>query len=325
MNRRQKARAASSAHLNDESLKALIAAKRLARSITNVHAVDYGLAYVGRQLTNRACIRFHTKTKTPLLDLPKDQRLPESIEGIAVDVVVSGYRLHDDNPRSIQDVLQPGLSVGNLKTKTTGTLGVLVQDKSGAIFALSNWHVLCGGPEASVGDEISQPGPFDLGSNPARPVARLERWIRLSEQYDAALASLLPDVRFSEQLFGLGAQPSAIKTPFVGQKVYKVGAVSGVTQGIIDGVGGSYRLDYTGYGDGPEWMEGFRVVQDPQLSSKFLSLEGDSGSLWVDSNENQAVGLHFAGEDEGSPLNEVALAHPLADVLARLAVTMLTR
>jgi hypothetical protein len=308
-----------------QRFKALIMAKRLARSITTVHAVDYGLGYVERQMTNRACIRFHTKKKIPLVDLPKDQRLPDIIEDVEVDVVESGYMLHNGNPRAEQGILQSGLSVGNVKTKTTGTLGLLVQDSSGTTFALSNWHVLCGSPEAAAGDDICQPGPFDLGSNPARPVARLERWIRLSEQYDAALARLLPGMRFSEQLFGIAAQPSVVETPVLGQKVYKTGAVSGVTHGVIDGIGGSYRLDYTGYGDGPEWMEGFRVVQDPTSPSQVLSLEGDSGSLWVDSAENKAIGLHFAGEDEISPLNELALAHPIRDVLARFAVTMATQ
>jgi hypothetical protein len=318
--------AESGSVLDARHIKALTRAKRLARTITSVHAVDYGLAYVDRQMTDRASIRFHTNQKIPLMDLPQDQRLPDTIEDVEVDVVVAGYMLHDGNPRVAQDILQPGLSIGNLKTKTTGTLGLVVQDPAtGATFALSNWHVLCGGPEAAVGDDISQPGPFDLGSNPARPVARLERWLRLSEQYDAALARLLPGMKFSERLFGIAAQPSAVDAPALGQRVFKIGAVSGGTRGIVDGIAGSYRLDYTGFGDGPEWMEGFRIVPDPAAPSKKLSLEGDSGSLWMESAENKIVGLHFAGEDGGGPLNEVALAHPMQDILERFAVTMATQ
>jgi hypothetical protein len=235
-------------------------------------------------MTDRAAIRFHASQKIPLKELSRRQRLPDTIEGVEVDVLESGYVLHNGNPRAQQSVLQPGLSVGNVKTRTTGTLGLIVRDAaSGDVFALSNLHVLCGGPEAAVGDDVSQPGPFDLGSNPARPVARLERWTRLSEQYDAALARLLPGMNFSEQPFGMTTQPVSADQPTLGQKVFKSGAVSGVTQGIVDGIGGSYRLDYTGFGDGPEWMEGFRIVQDPASPSKVLSLEGDSGSLWIDS------------------------------------------
>lgn len=304
-------------------LSTLNAAKRMARSLHDIHAVDYGFAYVGGQMTDRAGVRFHTRNKKPITDLPPDQRLPETLNGVDVDVIDTGYMLHNGNPRSTQDVLQPGISIGNVNTKTTGTLGVFVQDPaSRQVFILSNWHVLCGGPEAVVGDGICQPGPFDLGSNPARPVAQLERWVRLSEQYDAALAMVLPEMRLSQELFNTTSKITGVAAPALGQTVVKSGAVSGVTQAIVDGIAGSYRLDYTGFGDGPEWMAGFRLVEDPKSSSQALSLEGDSGSLWVDSTGQNAVGLHFAGEDAVSPLNQYALAHPIADLLDRFAVTL---
>lgn len=304
-------------------LSTLNSAKRMARSLQEIVGVDYGFAYSGGQMSDRPSVRFHTRNKKPVADLPLDQRLPETLNGLEVDVIASGYMLHNGNPRNQQDVLQPGISIGNVNTKTTGTLGVFVQDAAKQqLFILSNWHVLCGGLEAAVGDGISQPGPFDLGSNPARPVAQLERWVRLSEQYDAALATVQPGMRLSQELFNTTSKITGVAAPGLGQKAVKSGAVSGVTHAIVDGIAGSYRLDYTGFGDGPEWMAGFHLVEDPKSPSKALSLEGDSGSLWIDSAGQNAIGLHFAGEDAASPLNQYALAHPIADVLERLAVTL---
>jgi len=309
--------------LSGLQLGTLNSAKRMARSFHDITGVDFGFAYAAGQMTERTSVRFHTRNKKPLTDLPPEQRLPETINGMEVDVLASGYMLHDSNPRTARDMLQPGISIGNVNTQTTGTLGALVQDPATQqIFILSNWHVLCGAPEAAVGDSISQPGPFDLGSNPARPVGQLERWIRLSEQYDAALALVLPEMNMTQELFNSTLKITGVAAPALGQTATKSGAVSGVTHALIDGIAGSYRLDYTAYGDGPEWMAGFHLVEDPKSPSKALSLEGDSGSLWVDSTGQNAIGLHFAGEDAVSPLNQYALAHPLADVLERLAVTL---
>jgi hypothetical protein len=302
---------------------ALTAAKRLARSLDNIRAVDYGFAYEDGKRTERTSVRFHMNRKQRLSQLTTDQKLPKTIEGIEVDVLEIGYIPHAGSPRAPQAVLQPGLSVGNLKQRTTGTLGALVRDlATNDLCILSNWHVLCGGPEAAVGDGISQPGPMDLGSNPARTVASLERWLRLSEQLDAALARLAPDVESIEQLFDTAITPTATTAPLLGMPVIKSGAVSGVTHAVVDGVSGSYRLDYTGFGDGPQWMSGFRLVPDPATPATALSLEGDSGSLWAESATGRAVGLHFAGEDDQTPLNDYALAHPIDDVFARLNIAL---
>jgi len=302
---------------------ALTAAKRLARSRDNVRAVDYGFAYEDGKRTERPSVRFHMNRKQRLSQLTTDQKLPKTIEGIEVDVLEIGYIPHAGSPRAPQAVLQPGLSVGNLKQRTTGTLGALVRDlATNDLCILSNWHVLCGGPEAAFGDGISQPGPMDLGSNPARTVASLERWLRLSEQLDAALARLAPDVESIEQLFDTAITPTATTAPLLGMPVIKSGAVSGVTHAVVDGISGSYRLDYTGFGDGPQWMSGFRLVPDPAAPATALSLEGDSGSLWAESATGRAVGLHFAGEDDQTPLNDYALAHPIDVVFARLNIAL---
>jgi hypothetical protein len=303
-------------------LAALSVAKRLAYSLDNVRAVDYGPAFEKGRPTGRPSIRFHMTRKVALSKLPKDQRLPATIEGIEVDVVAAGYSAHDGgSPRAPQAVLHPGVSIGNRKVGTTGTLGTFVRDLStGRPSLLSNWHVLCGGPEAAPNDEIAQPGPNDMPDG--RTVGLLVRWLRLGEHYDAALAQLSEGVQADDTLFGTTVRPAGTAAPSLGMRLVKSGATSGITHGVIDGLGGSYAIDYTGFGDGPQWMEGFRIVPDPEAPAANISLAGDSGSLWVDAATGAAVGLHFGGEEDGSPLNEYALAHPIADIFSRLNVNL---
>jgi hypothetical protein len=310
---------------DDRGRQALTQAKRIARSLDGVRGVDYGYTYRGGERTTRLGIRFHMHRKRGKKDVPRDQRLPDNLGGVEVDVLSAGYRPHNGNPRGPQTPLAPGLSIGNAKTLSTGSLCTFVRSiGDDAACILSNWHVLCGAPEAAAGDPISQPGPMDAGSSPTAEVATLLRWLKLSQQFDAAVAVLKPDVAVSGTLFGTNVRPGAVVTPAVGMRVLKSGAMTGVTHGIVDGIGGSYQLDYTNFGDAPEWMLGFRVVPDPAAPATDLSLDGDSGSLWVTADGGNPVGLHFAGEDDNGPLNEYALAHSLESVLQRLNVSLAT-
>jgi len=300
---------------------AMLEAKSMARSLDDVRGIDYGVIYVDGKPTKRLGVRFHMNRKKMLTAIPRDQRLPARMGGVEVDVLGIGYAPHEGNPRAPHDPLQPGISVGSKKQLTTGTLGPIVRDLTNQnLCLLSNWHVLCGGPEARAGDEIAQPGPMDF--NDGATVALLDRWLRLGEQFDAALARLSASAHANQQLFDTTFRPGATKAPALGMRLVKSGAVSGVTHAKVDGISGHYRLDYTSFGDGPQWMQGFRLVRDPDAPSSAISLPGDSGSLWIDSADGVAVGLHFAGEDDDSPLNDYALAHPIEDVFARLNVTL---
>ncbi len=302
---------------------ALAEARRLVRSLDGIAGVDYGVAYRNGKPTGRHAVRFHVSRKRPLNEIKPHRRAPRSIGSLPVDVVATGYRLHATGPRGFNDVMRPGISVGNLRSKATGTLGALVIDnETNTRCILSNWHVLCGDVGAAAGEQICQPGPMDLGSDAARQVGELLRWCRLSEQIDAALARLAPGADTDTALFGIDLRPTGTAAPVVGMKLVKSGAVTGVTHAMIDGVGGRFQMDYAQFGDGPRWIEGFRLVPDPDLPTNALCLEGDSGSLWIEASTGRAVGLHFAGEDDISPANDYALAQPIENVLARLNATL---
>jgi hypothetical protein len=312
--------------LDGKAAAALARAKRFAHSLDGVQGVDFGYAYRRGKRRGLGSVRFHVKRKFGMDDLQQHQRIPKTIGGVDVDVIVATYRPHNGNPRGPQTVVVPGISIGNAKTESTGTLGGLVRDNETSRLAiLSNWHVLCGTTDAAAGDEICQPGPMDTGSSLARPIATVDKWLPLTDQLDAAIAYVNDGVTTGGNLFGTDFHAQGTAAPAVGMHVVKSGAATGVTSGVVDGIGGSYNIDYTQFGDKPEWMSGFRIVPNPTDHASSLSLDGDSGSFWLDSASNNAVGLHFAGEDDDGPLNEYALAHSLDAVLQRLNVTLVTQ
>jgi hypothetical protein len=148
--------------------EALTFAKRRAMSMEGVHGVDYGFAYVDGERTNQRRIRFHVRRKLPSAELPASRLLPGDIRGIPVDVMETGYRPHAGDPSAQQAALSRGISVGNLATGETGTLGALVRGAQGETYILSNWHVLSGAPEAQPGDQIVQPGRCTCPAPPTR-------------------------------------------------------------------------------------------------------------------------------------------------------------
>jgi hypothetical protein len=303
--------------------RALSQAKRLALSVEGITGVDFGFVYEGGKRTRRLGLRFHVARKRPEDILPADQLIPKEIMGVACDVVQATYQPHAMNPRASFDPILPGISIGNLFRQTTGTLGAIVYDKvTGDAYILSNWHVLCGHPGPHAGEPIVQPGPQHLGSKPPRVVAQVVKSIDLSLGYDAAIAKMNVGVSVGRSILGIDLEVIGVGEHQPAMRLIKSGVSSGVTHAIIDGVEGSYVMDYSPYGDVVRWMDGIRLIPDPAKPEDEISLSGDSGALWCDPSSKLAIALHFAGEDQVGPLAEYALAHPLARTLELLDVRL---
>jgi hypothetical protein len=308
--------------MNRKQRDALNQAKRLAVNMAGIEGVDFGLIYqAGRSQPRRQGVRFHVRRKLPLNELAGENVLPSQIAGIPCDVIEASYQPHALRPTDMINPLQPGISIGNLPRQSTGSLGGFVRDtQTGGICVLSNWHVLCASVEAQIGESICQPGPQHLGVNAPREIGKLLRFADLSHGLDAAIARLGADIAIEREPFGLPSAPAGVAEPAVGMRVIKSSTITGVTRGKVDGIGGSFPINYAPFGDARRWMDGVRVVSDPDAQEEEISLKGDSGALWIDVATSQAVGLHFAGEDGLGPLAEYALVHPLPDVLNALQV-----
>ena len=169
------------------------------------------------------------------------------------------------------------------------------------------------------GEDIAQPGPESSDATP-KAVAKLKRWTNLAHGLDAAIAQLNTGVEWRNVPLFLPAAIAGIAAPQLSQHLVKCGISSKLTHAVVDGIHGSYRMDYSDFGDTVRFMDGIHLSADPEHVDEDISLEGDSGSMWIDPATNQAVALHFAGEDGAGPTADYALAHPISAVFAALAI-----
>ena len=224
-----------------------------------------------------------------------------------------------------------------------GTLGSLIEDKSGRQYLLSNNHVLARSDQGMVGDEIIQPGLIDndcvpYGDGPGTaPVASLSAWLPLGSSTtnaDAAIALVAPGAvdptgsileLGGRQLDGsLGAAPPGISSTGgkgenarLGLTVAKSGRTTGLTCASVTALNLDVNVDY--YTDCAETKPYLTKMYTNQMaiSGNQFSDAGDSGSLVVDTADAEPVGLFFAGGVDGSGVSQ-GVANPAPDVLHEL-------
>jgi NHL repeat-containing protein len=203
----------------------------------------------------------------------------------------------------------------------SGTLGSLLKSQAGNLYILANEHVLGRPYSSSVdkavpGEPISQPG---LGTNKCQPgdtVATFRFTPTLASNVDAAIAELTPGSKMNRTGYieKIGIPASTIATPAVGMLVAKYGARTGLTCGKIGAIQMSIPNNYAYCNRGQVkkfTIPGFRnqiVVFSPAFTGP-----GDSGALVVRSSTSEPVGLHYAGNGNGSVQN------PIKEVLVNLA------
>jgi hypothetical protein len=228
--------------------------------------------------------------------------------------------------RAIQPLpVQLGTSGGNAHDESSsfccsGTLGALV-NRGGSDYILSANHAIAISGAAKSGDPIIQPGLVDVSctASKAHTVANFSQAPALkTSNVDAAIALIVPGtVDASGGILGLGADggsgapASDTAAPNVGMAVAKSGRSTGLTCSSISSVNTSVKVDYQeGCDTGTKFTATFTnqiVVNGGSFSSS-----GDSGSLIVDSQTAQAVGLLYAGSDTDT------VANPIGDVLNAL-------
>jgi hypothetical protein len=120
--------------------------QQLAR-IPNVVGSDVGFKYVGGKRTDEIAIRLFVSKKG---DVSAESAIPKEIEGVKTDVIEQGRISPQWLKRALTmgtavDPLVGGISVGPCRVIGgeiyAGTLGAIVRTSSGAVAALSNFHV----------------------------------------------------------------------------------------------------------------------------------------------------------------------------------------
>ncbi|GAB2496150.1 hypothetical protein GCM10027063_39050 [Promicromonospora xylanilytica] len=224
--------------------------------------------------------------------------------------------------------LRPGISIGHVGV-TAGTLGAFVtraspgddgRAKDGALYALSNYHVLAGSPEARPGDVVLQPGPADGGLAPGDRIGELTQVVNLEQvepaYTDAAIARLdrVP-VDFEYPVGRVVKTARALGGEIVG----KVGRTTSVTRGRVTAI----ELDdvIVGYEDlGALSFDD--QIEIESLDDGPFSRGGDSGAL-VYREDGVALGLLFAGSESGGRSGKgLTYANPIDQVLEILGIEL---
>lgn len=287
-------------------------------------------AAVGLNGENRASIIIFTETHGV-------HGLPSSLEDVPIVVRVSGKFValpKPTNPGKPPKEPAPdptarfdrpvpiGVSTGHPNI-TAGTIGARVTDGTN-VYALSNNHVYADENNASIGDNVLQPGAYDGGGTVEGRddvIGTLSAYEPLdftgaANVIDAAIAfsntNLLGNATPSD---GYGTPKSAITTASINMKVKKYGRTTGLTNGKVYAIEATVNVEYD--------AGVARFVHQIIITPGTFSAGGDSGSLIVTdakgknaSDHNKPVGLLFAGSDR------FTVANPIDAVLSRFGVNI---
>jgi hypothetical protein len=137
----------------------------------------------------------------------------------------------------------------------------------------------------------------------------------MSQNIDAAVARLNGRRGIINDQFEFGPI-RGVTRPTVGMKVVKSGRRTGITHGEIVGVGGATKMQYQFR---EAVIQNVVTIESREISSEY-SLGGDSGSIVINEETQEAIGLHFAGNS----FFDTGLAIDIRYVLSALNVDILT-
>ena len=250
--------------------------------------------------------------------LAKSARIPTNIEEVPVIVKITGeiQALSHATERFDQPV-PIGVSTGHPDI-TAGTIACRVTDGT-YVYALSNNHVYAAENDASIGDNVLQPGPFDGGIDPDDAIGTLSDFEpilfgrRFKNEIDAAIAlSSTANLGTATPVGGYGTPNSTIVGAVLDQQVQKFGRTTELTKGKITGVNATVNVRYS------SGIAKFVKQIIVESGTRFIG-GGDSGSLLVTDNADlNPVGLLFAGNSDGT----FAIANRIDLVLERFGVTV---
>lgn len=279
----------------------------------NIVGVGISEKIVGNEYTDQPCVTIYVVAKVPKDAIEAEALVPEEINGIPTDVVVTG-ELHALSYRGRYRPAPCGVSIGHYRI-TAGTLGCLAR-RGSALYILSNNHVLADCNRARIGDPILQPGPSDGGRVPADVIARLSQFVPIRfggpvNQVDCAIAQTNPGlVTPLNRCFGrISSTPVPCRLNLL---VKKCGRTTQFTRGRITDCNFTGWVNYSTAGRALFQ----RQILIVSLTGSPFSAGGDSGSLIVTDVGNRPVGLLFAGSATHT------IANPIGTVLPALNVTI---
>lgn len=297
----------------------------------NVLGVGIGEKISEGRPTGLQAVKFFVRSKIPAAYLSPANLLPESVGGLPTDVEETGLLLPIakkrvataaaprakkkvaaapalPNPRQRYRPAPPGSSIGfrhpsHPQLKMAGTFGAVVTDDAGALYILSNNHVLADENRLPLGDPIFQPGLLDGGRLNKDRIAELTRFVPLDPNgdnvVDAAIARALDPSDLTRNILFIGP-PAGVSAAQFDMIVHKFGRTTSYTAGRVT----SLNTDVVvAYDIGSVFFAEQIIIRS--LTEQPFSRPGDSGSLILERRSNNAIGLLFAGSDSHTVANHI--------------------
>lgn len=327
-----------------EAMLLLVRAKEANRALLlskpYVIGLDVGYRVRAGEATDELVVKVIVSRKLEQSRLAKQDLIPSrlKIDDQEVPVDVEEGTIPQPHLFTLRSrPLRGGSSIGPVTPALTGTLGICVTLNDGNTYILSCNHVLAATNVGPIGLDIVQPSLGDGGNALEDVVADLSNFVALDfgtttitifgititipnpNFVDAALARVrrrfndgdrnvhwigYPDFRAG------GTWGFFEKLALLGRRVCKMGRTTEFTAGTI--VSTFYDTRVGPYANGGfAWFEDqIRIRGDGGA----FSAPGDSGSLVVDFETKEPIGLLFSGSTAGSNAN------PLDQVLSRLGI-----
>jgi hypothetical protein len=296
----------------------------------NVVGMGVGVKWKKGKPTGEPALVVLVTQKLEKNQLSSADLVPSKLADMQTDVLAIGYPFAGESEplgtgfQTLARRLRPaegGYSVGHFRI-TAGTIATCVYDilPGGATsppshgigippryYILSNNHVLADSNNASLGDPILQPGPFDGGVDPTDRIAQLSRFVPITfdppvprDQHINLVDAAIAEGQFHDldrEIFWAGYVRGWRRRAnvTVGTTVQKTGRTTNYTTGRITAVNATIDV---GFGGG-------RVARFiDQIVTTSISAGGDSGSLVI-TLDNVAVGLLFAGSSIATIVNQI--------------------
>lgn len=265
-------------------------ARRLLLPLPGVIDVMVGVKETGGLSTGEVVFQVLVDRKKSLNDLPPEQRIPARISEVLTDVI----------PHELaqpEAVIMGGSNIsGSGGLGTLGAVGLATAANTNAAantpLILTNKHVA-----DTTGTLVGEETTCDCRCCTCCDFGRVVD-AQFTSQVDAAIATLNNGVRFSHEVILIGAvrgtAPAAVT-----DMVVKHGRTTQLTRGQVTST--TFPVSRT---DGQNFTNQIRIA--PVAPSTDMSEGGDSGSVYVNANTSQIIGLHHAGNGPAAMGNHIA-------------------
>jgi hypothetical protein len=258
-------------------------ARKLLMPLPGIISVDIGVKETGGQAADEIVFQILVDRKKALQDLPPEQRIPARISGIATDVIQ-----HDI--AQPEHVLIGGSNING--SAGDGTLGAI------CLATAANTHVAASTPliltnkhvAKNIGSLVGEETTCDCHCCTCCDFGRVID-SQFTSSVDAAIATMNNGVRFSHEIMLIGAVRGTAAAALT-NVVVKHGRTTGFTRGVVTSI--TFPVNRS---DGQNFTNQIRVAPIPPFTD--MSNGGDSGSVYVNANTSQVIGLHHAGDSPG--------------------------